>query len=211
MKMKQKFYAVRVGYAPGIYYTWDDCKAQVDGYPGAKFKSFVTEDEALDWLHGKDVASTGKKPAAKPVTDPVQLKPPYAFVDGSYNPKTKISGFGGFLVLPDGREMPLSGSTEDQDLISMRNVAGEILGAQAAMDLAVDLGLRRLTIYYDYEGIRAWAVGDWQANKPYTIKYAEHVASLADKIDLEFVKVAAHTGIPGNEKADYMAKAAVGL
>ena len=43
------------------------------------------------------------------------------------------------------------------------------------------------------------------------MKYAGHVAGLADKIDLEFVKVAAHTGIPGNEKADYMAKAAVGL
>ena len=30
-----KFYAVRVGYKPGVYYTWPDCLAQVKGFKKA--------------------------------------------------------------------------------------------------------------------------------------------------------------------------------
>jgi ribonuclease HI len=41
-----KFYVVWVGRAPGIYTTWNDCKAQVDGVPGAKYKSYPTKAEA---------------------------------------------------------------------------------------------------------------------------------------------------------------------
>ena len=36
----RKFYVVWEGREPGIYEDWDDCFAQVDGYPGAKFKAF---------------------------------------------------------------------------------------------------------------------------------------------------------------------------
>ncbi|KAH7411842.1 ribonuclease H-like domain-containing protein [Phaeosphaeria sp. MPI-PUGE-AT-0046c] len=40
-----KFYAVRVGRVPGIYHSWEDCKAQTDGVQ-ATFKSFPTLTEA---------------------------------------------------------------------------------------------------------------------------------------------------------------------
>ena len=36
-----KYYAVKVGRVSGIYSSWDECKAQVDGYVGAIFKSFL--------------------------------------------------------------------------------------------------------------------------------------------------------------------------
>ncbi len=45
-KKKQKFYVVWVGSEPGIYNTWDSCNAQIKGYPGAKYKSFPTKEEA---------------------------------------------------------------------------------------------------------------------------------------------------------------------
>ncbi len=45
-KKKQKYYVVWVGINPGIYNSWEDCKKQVDGYDGAKYKSFSTEQEA---------------------------------------------------------------------------------------------------------------------------------------------------------------------
>ena len=37
---KKKFYVVWNGVVPGVYKTWDDCKAQVSGYDGAIYKSF---------------------------------------------------------------------------------------------------------------------------------------------------------------------------
>lgn len=34
-KMPAKFYVVKAGKAPGVYYNWDDCLAQVKGFKGA--------------------------------------------------------------------------------------------------------------------------------------------------------------------------------
>lgn len=44
---KNKYYVVWKGISPGIYDNWADCKAQVEGQEGAKYKSFDTEDAAI--------------------------------------------------------------------------------------------------------------------------------------------------------------------
>ena len=41
---KKNYYAVKQGKVPGIYRTWDACKAQVHGYPGAIYKGFERLD-----------------------------------------------------------------------------------------------------------------------------------------------------------------------
>lgn len=43
---KKKFYVVWKGKNPGIYTSWDACKAEVHGFQGARFKSFPTKEEA---------------------------------------------------------------------------------------------------------------------------------------------------------------------
>ncbi len=43
---KNKFYVVWKGLHPGIYDNWADCKAEVEGQEGAKYKSFENRDEA---------------------------------------------------------------------------------------------------------------------------------------------------------------------
>ncbi|XP_023564102.1 ribonuclease H1 isoform X1 [Octodon degus] len=40
------FYAVRRGRKTGVFSTWNECKAQVDRFPAARFKKFASEDEA---------------------------------------------------------------------------------------------------------------------------------------------------------------------
>ncbi len=56
---KKKVYAVRKGKAEGIFETWEECKASVDGYPGAEYKSFSTREDALAYLDGKTVSDGG--------------------------------------------------------------------------------------------------------------------------------------------------------
>ena len=46
MAKNQKFYVVWVGAKPGIYTTWDSAKAQINGFPAAKYKAFATQQEA---------------------------------------------------------------------------------------------------------------------------------------------------------------------
>lgn len=43
---KNSCYVVWVGKKPGIYTNWADCKAQVEGYDGAKYKGFPTRELA---------------------------------------------------------------------------------------------------------------------------------------------------------------------
>ncbi|XP_033934874.1 ribonuclease H1 [Pseudochaenichthys georgianus] len=50
---KGKFYfSVRKGFKPGVYKTWDECKGQVDKFPGACFKKFASEKDAWAFFRG---------------------------------------------------------------------------------------------------------------------------------------------------------------
>lgn len=204
--MAKKYYSVRVGKTPGIYHTWDECKAMVDGYPGAKYKGFASLAEAEDFLNGVVYAKT-ETVEEKPLEMTAQV---YAFVDGSYNSATGVYGYGGFLVA-DGEKYVLQGAGDNEEAASMRNVAGEILGSMAAVKKAIELGLKELTIYYDYMGIEMWATGGWKRNKAGTIAYYEFMQQVKSQIAITFVKVKGHSGVDGNEEADRLAKVAVGI
>ncbi len=61
--MKQKFYVVWQGRKTGIFTSWDECKAQVHGMEGAKYKSFDSRSEA-ELAFSKDYWQAVKKTAA---------------------------------------------------------------------------------------------------------------------------------------------------
>jgi len=60
-----KFYAVRVGKAPGIYHSWNDCLDQVRGFPKAIFKSFASLTDAESFLKNEE-SSGGPSAGGKP-------------------------------------------------------------------------------------------------------------------------------------------------
>lgn len=48
----RKFYVVWEGRAPGIYDSWEEAKDQIQGFPGAKYKAFPTQEEATTAFRG---------------------------------------------------------------------------------------------------------------------------------------------------------------
>ena len=60
MAKKKKFYVVWQGKHPGIFESWKDCKAQIEGYKGAQYKSFATFEEAKKAYNGNYQDYKGK-------------------------------------------------------------------------------------------------------------------------------------------------------
>lgn len=44
---KKKYYVVWAGYEIGVFDNWEDCRKSVLGYTGARYKSFLSREEAL--------------------------------------------------------------------------------------------------------------------------------------------------------------------
>lgn len=134
-----------------------------------------------------------------------------AYVDGSYNVNNKAYGYGVLLYNRDEPEDSWEFSGCGNQYPESRNVSGEVDGAMRAVKEAIALGFKSIVICYDYAGIEMWATGRWKCNKEMTKKYRDTMLEYGKQIKISFDKVAAHTGVAGNEHVDKLAKKAVGL
>lgn len=64
-KTKNNYFVVWDGKTPGIYASWNECKRQTDGYPGAKYKGFATREEAEKAMNSSCWEYIGKNVKAK--------------------------------------------------------------------------------------------------------------------------------------------------
>ena len=140
--MAQKYYAVRKGRTPGIYKSWEECKAQVHGFKEAAYKSFPSLKEAEAFMENRESA-----PAA--VGDDGWIREDgtlTAYVDGSYVSAKADSYAYGVVFLDQEGIKTASGSRQDPALAAMHNVAGEIHAAAYAMQYAAEQGLSLIHI-----------------------------------------------------------------
>ena len=198
---------MKKGKTPGIYLTWNDCKAQTDGYSGAIYKSFQSAEEAENFVRGTAAAGGNGAENGEETVQPDE-DTAVAYVDGSYNVATGEYSCG-VVFLYEGKEETMAQKGEDEELAQMRNVAGEILGSQLAMELAVKRGIRKIKIYHDYQGIASWCLGEWKTNKEGTKAYKKYYDSVQDKLQVTFVKVKGHSGDHYNDMADELAKSVI--
>ena len=222
--MAKKYYAVRKGRKTGIFESWEECKAQVYGFSGPEYKGFAALEDAKAFLglETEDLTAAGtENPFAAGTEDSFvaeagdssanqTVDAAAAYVEGSFD---KVSGdFScGVVFLSGGEETTFYQRFSDRELAAMRNVAGEIKGAESAMRYAKEHGVKNLVIYHDYEGIAKWCNGAWKTNKEGTKAYKAFYEEMAKEMDIRFEKVKGHSGDKYNDMADHLAKKALGI
>lgn len=198
--MAKKFYAVRQGKVTGIFTSWDECKDSIEGYPKAQYKGFMTRAEAESYMNGEE-----EPKSVEPRPDAV-----VAYVDGSYKADTQEFSYGAVIFVND-EEIEMCHAYDEPEYAEMRNVAGEIVGAGKVMEYCLKNGIKKLDLYHDYEGIAKWCTGEWKATKTVTQRYREFYNKIKTQLDVRFVKVKGHSGNENNDRADRLAKSALGI
>lgn len=188
------YYAVKVGRKPGIYNSWDETREQVEGFSGAIYRKFTKFEDACNFMEGINVVTSSAKPEY-----------PTAYVDGSYTGTYPAAGI--YIEKTDNTTYEFS------FLISKfqehYHIAGELFAAIYALYWAHKNGLKGLNIVHDYEGVSKFAKGEWKPRNTLTQLYKLLYDKLSSSLDVNFVRVPSHSGIKGNERADYLARKAV--
>lgn len=202
-----KIYAVKIGRKTGLFNTWAECEAQVKGYSGAKYKSFKSVEEANEYLGvtSKQVSSGPILPEAPRLSKKASNRLD-VFVDGSFD----NGRYAWSYVVYENNSLVYEdyGVGESAEAASMRNVAGELAAAMRAAKWAV-ANKKLITIHHDYQGISSWVDGSWRAKNDMTKAYRDYMQKFVNIV--QFNKVAGHTGIEGNERADQIARKALGI
>ncbi|MDO4662344.1 MAG: ribonuclease H family protein [Tissierellia bacterium] len=194
-----KYYAVKNGRKNGIYTSWNECKEQVEGFKGAIYKSFKTKKESYDFLEDKDKEIEIK--ASKDIA--------ISYVDGSFNLKEKIYGAG--VVFFDEDNIIEESKTYSDEFYIHRNVVGELMASEIAIDMAIAKHKKKIIIYHDYQGISSWANGEWKTNNKLTQNYKKFIEEKRKEIEIAFVKVKGHSNDKYNDLADSLAKKAANI
>lgn len=206
--MAKKYYAVAKGKSGTnkIFETWEECKKEVIGCKGAKYKSFKSREEALGFL---EIFKEGGN--LKETKGEEELKEDliYIFVDGSFMVNKENYSYG-FLVVKNGEILyEDKGVGYNKEAIALRNVSGEVEGAMKSIEYAIEKGYKDIVLCYDYQGIESWALGTWKRNNEITKNYHDFMQEKFKDIKVRFKKIKGHSGNKFNDRADRLAKEAL--
>lgn len=214
--MAKKYYAVAKGKSnvPVILETWSECQKEVIGCKGAIYKSFLTKNDAIEFIqlhmnHSSidtidNTLGESKKQTTNKVKHGVHI-----YVDGSFMVHKDNYSYGLVVVENDKIIHEEKGIGYDKDAIALRNVSGEVEGAMKAVEYALDNNIKEIVICFDYQGIESWALGIWKRNNRITQNYNKFMQEKMKKVKVKFKKIKGHSGDKYNDRADILAKEAL--
>lgn len=229
--MAQKYYVVWQGRQTGIFNDWASCKQQIDHFPGARYKSFKTRQEAQAAFQsgsGKTAAAVGqagtfkKAPGVKTYSaaeiDAIQVDTKI-FTDGGCEPNPGKAG-SGIALYRNGHLAELWYGLYNPN---GTNNTAELNALYQAMRMAQQESQqgRSVVIFcdskYAIQCITQWAAG-WQRKgwkkaggeiKNLALIQAMFALYETLKQDISILHVNGHVGVEGNELADRMSILAI--
>lgn len=154
---RRKFYVVWAGHSPGVYDSWEECRIQTDNFPGAKYKSFDSQEEAVaayrgdpdEYLNIFRAMSRQTRPIVNYAAIP-EIVPGAIAVDAACSRNPGPVEYRG-VDISTGRELfhvgPLEGGS---------NNMGEFLALVHALAMLTKAGRGDVTIYSDSRTAMSW-------------------------------------------------------
>lgn len=175
---KKKFYVVWQGAVPGVYPSWDECKAQVSGFENARYKSFGTQEEAEAAFNDNPWKYIGKAEAKTRKIAPSKEK----FLTESIAVDAACSGNPGLMeyrgvFVADGVEIFHVGPLKDGT-----NNIGEFLAIVHALALLKQKN-SNLPVYSDSMNAIKWVIRKKCNTKLEKTKGNQPVFSLIDRAE----------------------------
>lgn len=214
------YYAVANGQTVGIFTNWNECKASVIGYKGAKYKKFETTDEAAqyiaDYQANRCSSTMNTNTASRFVPDY------YVYTDGSciHNGKPEAkAGIGIYFGADDPRNVSRTVVAEKVT----NNVAELTAISEAHRIINADLRAgKRIEIVTDsaYAIKCATSYGDkcntsnWEQDIPNKVLVKQVYEMYRNERNVQFAHIMAHTENQdihsiGNSHADRLANEAI--
>lgn len=233
---KTKYYAVLKGRRPGIYYTWDDCKEQVDGFQGAKYKSFPTVEEAMAYMREDaqavlDLQAKREEARLAPKAHKVSKKtlqipdlPPIShfpqdlvyFTDGSCLVNPKGPGGHAAVIFDSNMQMlKIVTGGESSTTNNRMELKALLMGLKAIEDgrahnIVVNTDSQYLQNAFVKYWLRSWKRNNWIKSDGNPVLNKDlwiELDTLVAKHHVTFNWVKGHAGQEYNELCDYLAKA----
>ncbi|KAG8011473.1 Ribonuclease H1 [Nibea albiflora] len=223
------FYAVKKGFKPGVYTSWDECKSQVDKFPSATYKKFASERDAWAFIRGVEAAPPEVKKVSQIVESAVNLLPKrgpepleyiplgdavVVYTDGCCSANGQHGARAGIGVYW-GPNHPLNVADRLQG--RQTNQRAEIQAACRALEQAKENNIKKLVLYTDSKftinGVTSW-VKTWKLNG-WRLKSGGQIVNKEDFVKLDglnaevevvWLHIPGHAGYRGNEEADRLSR-----
>lgn len=144
---KGKYYVVWKGRNPGVFDNWDEAKLQIDGFEGAKFKSYPNEPEAREaFAQGSGALYKKKGESATQTASPIVRS---IAVDAACSGNPGVMEYRGVSIW------------NNQEIFHFKcemgtNNIGEFLAIVHALALLQKMNLPDLPIYTDSQTAISW-------------------------------------------------------
>lgn len=210
---KKKFYAVAVGSQTGIFTDWTTAEQQVKGFPGARYKSFFSKEDAEKWMqdpiYRKKISSPGRT-AQKGVDLESNGADIVIYTDGGCSNNPGPGGYGAVIVAA-GRQVEVSGGYR-----LTTNNRMEMMAAIVALR-RFETSTESIQLYSDssylVNGIKKGWVVKWQrvgwkksdGRDVLNIDLWKELIRLTAKGNVCFQWVKGHAGNALNERCDRLA------
>jgi viroplasmin and RNaseH domain-containing protein len=182
-----KYYAVKTGRVPGIYKTWSECQKQTQGYPCTVFKSFISKDEAEDFIKDKN-------------EEKQKIYNQIAYTDGSYKNVRGRKMSGGGVYFTCGDLKACFGICPKNHTNNRGELYGVFLALKYGEKYVKYNGRFKLKIMIDSEYAHHTVTKEWKAKN--NLDILKDIWKLQENMDVDFKHIYGHSNDQGNDLAD---------